>query len=224
MKKEDFQAALEAISKGGIHVAGDLVLEKHVENEVANVEAGGIGIQIVKGSSTKPKVAKGKNKQADNHQKPRETMTFKKNNGVLDGHITLLFDKMTKEGWINGNEADFKALFSGKRDDDCVLTWLEPFGKAALYTLFSALKKEGHIIVPKGYAISSILEGHFKDKSGQWLFGLDKGNKTNNKALPFITECVRLLKISAKGYYEDEEDSSTTYDPYDHQDLKLHKR
>ena len=45
MKKEDLQAALEAISKGGIHVAGDLVIEKRVEYEVANVEAGGIGIQ-----------------------------------------------------------------------------------------------------------------------------------------------------------------------------------
>ena len=40
-------AALEAISKSGIKVAGDLVLEKHVEHEVANVEAGGIGIQII---------------------------------------------------------------------------------------------------------------------------------------------------------------------------------
>ena len=48
MKKEDLQAALEAISKSGIQVAGDLVLEKNVEYEVANVEEGGIGIQIVK--------------------------------------------------------------------------------------------------------------------------------------------------------------------------------
>ena len=53
MKKEDVQAALEAISKGGIQVAGDLVLEKHVEYEVANVEDGGIGIQIVNGSTQK---------------------------------------------------------------------------------------------------------------------------------------------------------------------------
>ena len=30
-----------------INVKGDLVMEKHVEHEVANVEAGGIGIQIV---------------------------------------------------------------------------------------------------------------------------------------------------------------------------------
>ena len=51
MKKEDLQAALEAISKSGIQVAGDLVLEKNVEYEVANVEEGGIGIQINNGNA-----------------------------------------------------------------------------------------------------------------------------------------------------------------------------
>ena len=51
MKKEDLQAALEAISKSGIQVAGDLVLEKNVEYEVATVEDGGIGIQINNGNT-----------------------------------------------------------------------------------------------------------------------------------------------------------------------------
>ena len=41
MKQEDIQKALEALGKSGITVAGDLVLEKHVEHEVNNVEAGG---------------------------------------------------------------------------------------------------------------------------------------------------------------------------------------
>lgn len=63
MKKEDLQAALEAISKSGIQVAGDLVLEKNVEYEVANVEEGGIGIQINNGNSAEasstPEVAGG---------------------------------------------------------------------------------------------------------------------------------------------------------------------
>lgn len=63
MKKEDLQAALEAISKSGIQVAGDLVLEKNVEYEVANVEEGGIGIQINNGNaaeaSSTPEVAGG---------------------------------------------------------------------------------------------------------------------------------------------------------------------
>ena len=49
MDKEELQKTLEAIGKGGINVAGDLVLEKHVDYEVSNVEAGGIGIQINNG-------------------------------------------------------------------------------------------------------------------------------------------------------------------------------
>lgn len=46
MTQEGIQKALEALGKSGITVQGDLVLEKHVEHEVGNVEAGGIGIQI----------------------------------------------------------------------------------------------------------------------------------------------------------------------------------
>ena len=51
MNKETMEKALEAISKGGITVAGDLVLEKNVEYEVNNVENGGIGIQINNGKN-----------------------------------------------------------------------------------------------------------------------------------------------------------------------------
>lgn len=51
MTQEELQKALEAIGKGGIHVAGDLVVEKHVENEIGNVENGGIGIQIMNGKN-----------------------------------------------------------------------------------------------------------------------------------------------------------------------------
>lgn len=52
MTQEEIQKALGAIGKGGINVAGDFVLEKKVEYEVANVEAGGIGIQINTGKPT----------------------------------------------------------------------------------------------------------------------------------------------------------------------------
>lgn len=55
MTQEDLQKALEALGKGGITVAGDLVLEKHVEHEVNGVEAGGIGIQIVNGKEPQGK-------------------------------------------------------------------------------------------------------------------------------------------------------------------------
>lgn len=231
MKKEDIQAALEAISKNGIHVAGDLVLEKHVEHEVANVEAGGIGIQITNGITTKSKASQNTNKNDVNREKknkPRETMTFQKKSSVLDGHLTLLFNKLIEEGWIEGNEADFKALFSGKRDPDCEITWLGAFGKATLFMLFKAFIDNGLIIVPSGYGISTIIEGHFKDNSGQWLSGLDKGNRPPTKAYTIIMECVKLLQIDprrlAYGNFQDNDDFQAKFDPFDHQDLQMHKR
>lgn len=222
MEKEDIKTALEAVSNFGINIAGDFVLEKHVENEVANVESGGIGIQIVKSPSFKPNVIKGEQKQVKNKQKPRETMTFKRASCVLDGHLTVLFNLLTKAGWIEGNEADFKALFSGRRDEDCIITWSDKFGKAALFTLFNVLSQEELVIIPDGFGISSILQGHFKDKTGQWLSGLDKGNKAHAAAMPVIWECVKILKAGLNGYFDNEEDTSGVYDPFN-KELHLHK-
>lgn len=49
-----------------INVKGDLVMEKHVEHEVANVEAGGIGIQIV--GDKKPKDSDGKEEEGSEEE------------------------------------------------------------------------------------------------------------------------------------------------------------
>ena len=168
-----------------------------------------------KSATTKPK-------------KPRETMTFGRKSGVTDGHMTLLYQKLVKEEWIEGNEADFKALFSGKRDENCELTWKGMFGKGTLVELFKRFVAEGLVTVAEGFTLPAILEGHFKDINGAWLTGLDKGNSANDKALPIITECVKLLKASPDqliyGAYDDDEDFKSEYDPFDHQDLNLHKR
>lgn len=228
MKKEDLQAALEAISKSGIQVAGDLVLEKNVEYEVANVEEGGIGIQIVNGSTPKvasPKKGGGKKDSDEKPPKPREVMTLKRRSKVLDGHLTLLFQKLTKEGWIDGFEANFKNLFSGQRDENCQLTWTGLYGKGTLVELFKQLIKAELIDVPAGFTLSSILEGHFMDKQGHWLTGLDNGDPAHNKALPVIQECINLLKISPDADRDDlDEDFRSEYDEYDQQDMHWHKR
>lgn len=171
----------------------------------------------------KPKKATG-----SKPKKPRETMTFGRKSGVTDGHMTLLYQKLVKEEWIEGNEADFKALFSGKRDENCELTWKGMFGKGTLVELFKRFVAEGLVTVAEGFTLPAILEGHFKDINGAWLTGLDKGNSANDKALPIITECVKLLKASPDqliyGAYDDDEDFKSEYDPFDHQDLNLHKR
>ncbi|MCR5038989.1 MAG: hypothetical protein K6A94_06600 [Bacteroidales bacterium] len=230
MKKEDIMAALEAIGKSGVTVAGDLVLEKHVEHEVANVEAGGIGIQIVNGQPAKEantKAAHSKKTAGAKPQKQRETMTLKRKGKVTEPHLLLLYMMLIKEQWIEGNEADFKALFSGSRDEDCELTWTGKFGKGTLVELFRRLAAAGQIEVPQGFALPAILEGHFKDREGKWLTGLDKGDPANDKALPVIQDCVKQLNIDPQrllnGNSEDNEDFQSEYDRYDQQDLHWHK-
>lgn len=174
-----------------------------------------------------PPVSRSKRKTIVKPKKPRETMTFRKKSGILDGHLTLLYQNLTNDGWIEGNEADFKTLFSGQRDEDCELTWTAKYGKGTLVGLFKKLAKEGLVIVPDGYTLPAILEGHFKDKSGDWLTGLDKGDSVNDKAQPVIQECVKLLKIDYQRRLngdDDDEDFQSKYDEFDQQDLHWHKR
>lgn len=154
------------------------------------------GTNNVRAHSTVKSLAEGKKKKmVEMRLKPRETMTFERKPEVTEEHLKLLFVKLAQEGWVSGNESDFKALFSGKRDEDCVTIWLGKYGKSTLVELFQQFVNSGLVILPEGFTLSSILEGHFKDEEGQWLTGLNKGDASNKKALPVIAECVRLLKL-----------------------------
>ena len=53
MNKEDMQKAMEALGKANINIAGDFVMEKHVDYEIGNVESGGIGISILNSTEEK---------------------------------------------------------------------------------------------------------------------------------------------------------------------------
>jgi len=160
----------------------------------------------------------------------RELMTFRRKSSVTEGHLTMLHSKLTEEGWIDGIEGDFKALFSGVRDEDCTLTWLGKYGNGTLVELFRQLVGEGLVIVPKGYSLPYILEGHFKDQEGKWLTRLDKGDRAHDKALPVIQECVDLLKMNVKqllqklrgDMMDEDEDFQSKYDPYD-KSLSVHR-
>ena len=167
-------------------------------------------------------------KKPEKPEKPRETMTFKRKGSVTEPHLQLLYMALTKEQWIDGNDADFKALFSGSRDEDCELVWLGKYGKGTLVELFKQMAGAGLIEVPQGFTLSAILEGHFKDKNGQWLTGLDKGDAANDKAMPVIKECIKQMKTDPQrllnGDYEEDEDFRSEYDQYDQQDMHWHKR
>jgi hypothetical protein len=228
--KELIKAATEGLNLKDFK--GDVVGVKLVENEFGNIEPGGIGIQINNGPAPKAtpnsKKGSGKKDSDEKPEKPRETMTFGRKSGVTEGHIVLLYQKLVKEGWIEGNDADFKALFSGSRDEDCELVWLGKYGKGTLVELFKQFVQAKLIVVSEGFTLSSILEGHFKDTDGKWLTGLDKGDSANSKALPVIQECVKLLKANPErmiyGDYDEDEDARSEYDQFDQQDMHWHQR
>ena len=105
MNQENLIKALEAIGKSGIKVAGDLVLEKHVEHEVANVEPGGIGIQINKGHE--PEVTK--NTESANKEVPESLNTEEAEelmNKLVDAGM------LTEEWQANGLSCSERALLA----------------------------------------------------------------------------------------------------------------
>ena len=212
--REVWEIAELSLSKLKIQTIGMLSIEWLEQHSMAGITKG------TKKTAAKNKSAKSK--------RTRERMTFGCKSGVTEVHLTLLYQKLVNEGWIEGNEVDFRALFTGKRDEECQLIWGGLYGKGTLVELFRQFVSAGLVTVPNGFTLPAILEGHFKDTNGQWLTSLDKGNAANDKALPFIKECVKLLKATPEqmmyGNYDDDEDFQSQYDPYDHQDLNLHKR
>lgn len=175
-------------------------------------------------------------------EQPRELMTFTLR-GITEGHIALLFLNMESEGWVKGTEAEFRTLFSGKREQ-VKLVWTGKMGKSTLEYLFQVMcDAPMGIALPKGYTLSSILQGHFTDEQGEFLTGLGKGHLPNVKATPIIKEWVDMLQLGqyelmnhVRGHRNDSsddieqdvleefEDYDSVYDSYSHQDMHAHKR
>lgn len=80
---------LEKILKSGITVQGDFVMEKQVENEIGNVEAGGIGIQINHGAQ-QPKPNKARVDGDDDILSPINTPEAQQ-----------LWEKAIDAGWVD---------------------------------------------------------------------------------------------------------------------------
>ena len=165
MTQEELQKALEAISKSGITVNGDLVLSKQVENEIGNVEAGGIGIQNnyanKTSKATKPKEKKSEKKTCG---KPKTLKYYTHgNNGLLREQRTrvdIVFSLWNKWGWIDGKTSadDFDAFFEGEQRH-CNITWT---GNTTILTiLLQELLQQPYIQKQTGCAAKSLVEQQF---------------------------------------------------------------
>ena len=142
----------------------EIVIEKNVEYEIGNVEAGGIGVQVNQGVQTVDNGAK-KPAKTTSQSKPA---TFKMVNDVFTykwtkqhpERVTHFYQYLVKLHAIDKDTSheEFEKLFTGV-PTDVTVKWIAP--KSALKFLMTTLKKRGYI-KPEG-KIWVITESHFKD-------------------------------------------------------------
>ena len=142
----------------------EIVIEKNVEYEIGNVEAGGIGVQVNQGVQTVDNGAKKPTKTASQSR----PATFKMVNDVFTykwtkqhpERVTHFYQYLVKLHAIDKDTSheEFEKLFTGV-PTDVTVKWIAP--KSALKFLMTTLKKRGYI-KPEG-KIWVITESHFKD-------------------------------------------------------------
>ena len=159
-----------------INVAGDYVQSKHVDYEINNVEAGGIGIQIV--NNSQPHLAPIQGKRITPKKSPHflETPTFIyryfQSDPNSNQRIHLLYKYLCKEykeakTYIDPNTPSdhFFSLFTGERNNH-VIRWAGD--KQDLSYFIKQLLKRNIIAVPQGMTIWTITQNHFSDYHGNY--------------------------------------------------------
>ena len=158
-----------------INVAGDYVQSKHVDYEINNVEAGGIGIQIV---NNQPTIDPPQSKPVTPKKAPHflETPTFIyryfKSDPNSNQRIHLLYNYLCKEyketkTYIDPNTPSdhFFSLFTGERNTN-VIRWAGD--KQDLSYFIKQLLKRKIIDVLQGMTIWTITQNHFSDYHGNY--------------------------------------------------------
>ena len=213
MTKEEM---MEMLSKSGIHVAGDLVLEKHVENEIGNVEAGGIGIQIINSEkkSTSPKTNK-KSEKKPSAEKPKTLKYYMHgNNGKLmeqRKRVTIVYRKLNEWGWIEDNTTanDFDSFFEGE-PRHCNITWIA--NTTILTILLQELLKQPYLTEQTGCSAKSLVEQQFGKTANSDRSRLDEDAEEKIKLILLILDTRNPLP---------ERHGRNTNEEYDIQDAAL---
>ena len=159
-----------------INVAGDYVQSKHVDYEINNVEAGGIGIQIVNNSqlTTNPPQSKPITSKKSPHFLETPTFIYRYFNSDPNSNqrIHLLYRYLCKEyketkTYIDPNTPSdhFYSLFTGERNNH-VIRWAGD--KQDLSYLIKLLQKRKIIDIPQGMTIWTITQNHFSDYHGNY--------------------------------------------------------
>ena len=207
---------MEMLSKSGIHVAGDLVLEKHVENEIGNVENGGVGIQNIyyEKKPTSPKPNK-KSEKKPSSDKPKTLKYFTHgNNGKLmeqRKRVTIVYRKLNEWGWIDDNTTanDFDSFFEGE-PRHCNITWIA--NTTILTILLQELLKQPYLTEQTGCSAKSLVEQQFGKTANSDRTRLDEDAEEKIKLILFILDTRNPLP---------ERHGRKTNEEYDIQDAAL---
>lgn len=194
---------MEDNAKTIINVAGDYVQSKHVDYEINNVEAGGIGIQFVNGKQTSTNASSSPNgrtipKKKSSHFLETRTFIYRYNNARPEDNrrLPLLFQFLTKEHHHTKSYLEpetkpdeFYALFNGELSD-IVITWTG--SKQDLYYFIKRLKERNLIEIPQSLTIWTITQNHISDRRGNYFE--DMRNQHNPKtSQPTIERLIDIL-------------------------------
>lgn len=159
MTQEEKLELIKALSQGG---KTEIVLEKNVEYEIGNVEAGGIGVQINQGSNAigrkdGRKKTSGGSRILDAVFK--YTFLDDEESGI---RIVKLYQYLIKAEWLEKDTKvdDFRALFLGE-PKSFTMKWKG--SQQDLYYLIKRLHARKLIQCPKGATKWVITGSHFVD-------------------------------------------------------------
>ena len=188
-----------------INVAGDYVQSKHVDYEINNVEAGGIGIQIVNNSqpTTNPSQSKPIATKKSPHFLETPTFIYRyfKSDPNSNQRIHLLYKYLCKEyketkTYIDPNTPSdyFFSLFTGERNNH-VIRWAGD--KQDLSYFIKQLLKRNIIAVPQGMTVWTITQNHFSDYHGNYCADYRSQHAPSDAHIAAIERFVDILDPTA---------------------------
>ena len=197
--KEIIKAAAEGLNLKDFK--GDLVAVKIVENEIGNVEEGGIGIQNVYSNNKSEKAKPKKTIERKHSGKPKTLKYFTHgNNGILmkqRKRVHIVFKKFIDWKWIDEKTKpeDFDAFFEGE-PRHCNITWT--CSSTILTFLLQELIKQSYIEKQTGCSAKSLVEQQFHKVPNSDKKRLDNDSEEKIKLALIILDIANPLPERGK--------------------------
>lgn len=205
--KELIKAATENLNLKDFK--GDVVGVKVVENQIGNIEPGGIGIQNVYSSAKKKAATQKKEREKKPSGKPKTLKYYRHgNNGILmkqRKRVDIVFRKWNDWGWIDDSTSpdDFDAFFEGE-PRHCNIAWMT--NTTILTILMQELLKQPYIEKQTGCSAKSLVEHQFEKTPNSDKTRLDKDAKLKMETTLYILDIANPLPLK-EGSRDDDYDT-----------------